>query len=149
NYNGLQSEFRVQSWHGLTGAGSFTWSRTIDNSSEIFSTAAGGNSVAGAQNPFDISRGEKGLSGLDFPKTASLYLVYELPFYKSQHSLLGKLLGGYQANTTWRYSTGQLWTPIAAPGANSSCQNSYDTTFFGFSTCRPFAGSLSAPVDTV
>jgi outer membrane receptor protein involved in Fe transport len=149
-YNGLQSEFRVQTWHGLSGAGSFTFSKTLDNSSEIFSTGAGGNSVAGAQNPFDISRGEKALSGLDFPKTASLYIIYELPFYKSQHGFLGKLLGGYQANTTWRYSSGQLWTPIGIAGDNSSCQTSFDGTFFsGFSTCRPFLGSASAPVDTV
>jgi len=148
-YNGLQSEFRVRNWHGLSGAGSFTWSKTLDNSSEIFSTAAGGNSVAGAQNPFDISSGEKALSGLDFPKTAGLYLIYELPFYRSQHGFLGRLLGGYQANTTWRYSTGQLWTPITFPGANSSCQTSFDNTYFGLSTCRPFLGSRSAPVDTV
>ena len=149
-YNGLQSELRVQTWHGLTGAGSFTWSKTQDNSSEIFSTGAGGNSVAGAQNPFNTSAGEKALSGLDFPKTASLYLIYELPFYKNQHGLLGKFLGGYQANTIWHYSTGQLWTPIAFQGANSSCQNSFDLTYFSsFSTCRPFAGNPSAPVDTV
>ena len=149
-YNGLQSEFRVQTWHGFSGAASFTFSKTLDNSSEIFSTGAGGNTVAGAQNPFDISRGEKALSGLDFPKTASLYLIYELPFYKNQHGFLGKLLGGYQANTTWRYSSGQLWTPtLSTAVTNSACQNSFDTTFFGLSTCRPFAGSASAPVDTV
>jgi outer membrane receptor protein involved in Fe transport len=149
-YNGLQTQFRVQTWHGLSGAASFTFSKTMDNSSEIFSTGAGGNTVAGAQNPFDISGGEKALSGLDFPKTASLYLIYELPFYKSQHGFLGKLLGGYQTNATWRYSTGQLWTPtLSTAVANSACQNSFDTTFFGFSTCRPFAGSASAPVDTV
>ena len=149
-YNGLQTEFRVQSWHGLSGAGSFTWSKTQDNSSEIFSTGAGGNTVAGAQNPFDINKGEKALSGLDFPKTASLYAIYELPFYKSQHGFLGKLLGGYQANTTWRYSSGQLWTPaLSTSRAGSSCQNTFDTSFYGFSTCRPFLGSSSAPVDTV
>jgi len=150
-YNGLQSEFRVQNWHGLTGAGSFTWSKTLDNSSEIFSTGAGGNTVAGAQNPFDTSAGEKALSGLDFPKTASIYLIYELPFHKSQHGLFGKLLGGYQANTTWRYSSGQLWTPtLTTKFANTACQNSFDGTFYaGLSTCRPFMGNKSAPVDTV
>jgi outer membrane receptor protein involved in Fe transport len=149
-YNALQSELRVQTWHGLSGAGSFTWSKTMDNSSEIFSTGAGGNSVAGAQNPFDISRGEKALSGLDFPKTASLYLIYELPFYKSQHGFLGKLLGGYQTNATWRFSSGQLWTPVGIAGDNSSCQSSFDGTFYsGLSACRPFLGSKSAPVDTV
>src|SRR6266571_3971985 len=151
-YNGLQSEFRVRNWHGLSGAGSFTWSKTLDNSSEIFSTSAGGNSVAGAQNPFDISSGEKALSGLDFPKTAGLYLIYELPFYKSKHGFLGRLLGGYQANTLWHFASGQLWTPALSnsPGrANSACQISFDTNFYGFSTCRPFLGSASAPVDTV
>src|SRR6267378_5443865 len=151
-YNGLQTEIRVQTWHGLTGAGSFTWSKTLDNSSEIFSTGAGGNTVAGAQNPFDISRGEKALSGLDFPKTASLYLIYELPFYKSQKGFLGKLMGGYQANTLWHFASGQLWTPVlsnAVGRANTACQISFDNTFYGFSTCRPFLGGASAPVDTV
>jgi len=149
-YNGLQSQLRVQSWHGLSGAGSFTFSKTMDNSSEIFSTGAGGNTVAGAQNPFDISRGERALSGLDFPKTASLYVIYELPFFKAQHGFLGKVLGGYQVNTTWRFSSGQLWTPTGIAGDNSSCQTNFDGTFYsGLSTCRPFMGSASAPVDTV
>jgi len=148
-YNGLQTEFRVRAWHGLSGAGSFTFSKTMDNSSEIFSTQAGGSSVAGAQNPFDLSNGEKALSGLDFPKTASLYLIYELPMYKTQHGFLGKIFGGYEANTTWRYSSGQLWTPLTFPGANTSCQNSFDNALFGLSTCRPFLGSKSAPVDSV
>jgi outer membrane receptor protein involved in Fe transport len=151
-YNGLQSEFRVQNWHGLSGAGSFTWSKTLDNNSEIFSTGAGGATVAGAQNPFDISSGEKALSGLDFPKIAALYLIYDVPFYKSQKGFLGKLLGGYQANTLWHFASGQLWTPTlsnAAGRANTACQISFDTNFYGFSTCRPFLGGAAAPVDTV
>ena len=152
-YNGLQSEFRVQNWHGLSGAGSFTWSKTLDNNSEIFSTGAGGNTVAGAQNPFDISSGEKALSGLDFPKTAALYLIYDLPFYKSQRGFLGKLLGGYQANTLWHFASGQLWTPTQSASAlpaiaNTSCQISFDTNFFGFSSCRPFLATASASIDT-
>jgi outer membrane receptor protein involved in Fe transport len=149
-YNGWQTQLRVQRWHGLSGAGSFTWSKTLDNSSEIFSTFAGGNSVAGAQNPFDTNSGEKGPSGLDFPKTASLYVIYELPFYKTQHGFLGHLLGGYQVNTLWHFSTGQLWTPIEIAGVNGACQNAFDGAFFaGVSTCRPFAGSKSAPVYSV
>jgi hypothetical protein len=150
HYNGLQSELRVQAWHGISGGASFTFSKTLDNSSEIFSTFAGGNSVAGAQNPFDISGGEKALSGLDFPKTASIYVIYELPFFKHQEGFLGKVLGGFQTNTTWRYSTGQLWTPVEFAGADSACQNAYDGAFFaGVSTCRPFAGNPRAPVSSV
>jgi hypothetical protein len=107
--------------------------------------------VAGAQNPFDISKGEKSLSGLDFPKGASIYLIYDLPFYKNQQGFLGKVLGGYQANVTWRYSSGQLWNPVtdAINGYSSSCQLNFDNTFFGPSTCRPFVGSATAPVGNV
>jgi hypothetical protein len=149
-YHGLQNELRIRDLHGITAGLSFTFSKTMDNNSEIFSTFSGGNTVAGAQNPFDNNKAEKALSGLDFPKTASIYFVYELPFFKSQHGFLGHVLGGYQANGTWRFSLGQLWTPATFAGANSSCQNSYDTSFFsGISTCRPFNGNPSAPVDTV
>jgi len=147
-YNGWQTQLRVQSWHGLSGAGSFTFSKTIDNSSEIFSTVSGGNTVAGAQNPFDTTVGEKALSGLDFPKTASLYVIYELPFYKSQQGFVGKLLGGYQLNSLWHFSSGQLWTP-AQVSADAACQSSYDNAFFGVSACRPFPGNPTAPLDMV
>ena len=149
DYHGLQNQLRIRNWRGLNGAFSFTWSKTMDNSSEIFSTGSGGNTVAGAQNPYDNSTGEKGLSGQDFPKVASIYLVYDLPFYKSQQGLRGHLLGGFQVNTTWRYSSGQVWTPVTFPGANSACQTSFDNSFFGYSTCRMFNGNPSAAVDTV
>jgi len=149
NYHGLQSEFRIREWHGLSGRVSFTWSKNIDNTSEIFSTGSGGNSVAGAQNPFDTSRGEKSLSGLDFPKIANFYLVYDFPFYKAQHGFVGKVLGGYQANAIWRYTSGQLYTPLTIPGFSSSCQMTFDATYYGPSTCRAFLGNPSAPVDTV
>ena len=88
-YDGLQSTFRVAEWHGFSGSGSFTWSKTMDNTSEIFSTGSGGNSTAGAQDPFNTSAGEKSLSGLDFPKTASLFVIYDFPFYKGQHGFIG------------------------------------------------------------
>src|SRR5262249_636162 len=37
-YNGLQTELRIRAWHGLTATASYTYSRTFDNNSEIFST---------------------------------------------------------------------------------------------------------------
>jgi len=149
DYHGLQSELRLRNWHGLNGGFAYTFSKTLDNNSEIFSTTSGGNTVAGAQNPFDTSAGEKALSGLDFPHTASIYFIYDLPFYKAQRGFLGHVLGGYQINGTWHYSTGQLWTPVTFAGANTSCQNSFDTNFYGLSACRPFAGNPSAPVNKV
>ena len=150
SYNGLQTQVRFRNFHGLSGGASYTFSKTLDNASEIFSTFSGGNTVAGAQNPFDITSGERALSGLDFPHTASIYFVYELPFFKGQKGFLGHVLGGYEVTGTWRYSSGQLWTPVETAGDNSSCQTSFDTAFFSqTSTCRPFVGNSRAPVDSV
>jgi TonB dependent receptor len=149
-YNALQTQLRFRNFHGLSGGVSYTFSKTMDNSSEIFSTFSGGNTVAGSQNPFDTNQAERALSGLDFPHTASLYFVYGLPFFKSQHGFVGHLLGGYEASGTWRYSSGQLWTPAEFVGNNTSCQTAFDTAFFSqVSTCRPFAGNPRAPVDSV
>ena len=150
SYNGLQTQVRFRNFHGLSGGASYTFSKTLDNASEIFSTFSGGNTVAGAQNPFDITSGERALSGLDFPHTASIFFVYELPFFKGQKGFVGHVLGGYEVTGTWRYSTGQLWTPSEFAGENSSCQTSFDNAFFSAaSTCRPFAGNPHAPVDSV
>lgn len=149
-YNGLQNQLRIRNWHGLSAGLSYTFSKTMDNSSEIFSTFSGGNTVAGAQNPYDNSRGEKALSGLDFPHTASIYFLYELPFFKNQEGVLGHVLGGYEVTGTWRYSSGQLWTPTELAGASTSCQTGYDNAFFsGASACRPFYGNPSANVGSV
>jgi len=148
-YHGLQNELRLRNFHGLSGGFSYTFSKTMDNASEIFSTFSGGTTVAGAQNPFDISKGEKALSGLDFPHTASVYFIYDLPFFKAQKGFLGHVLGGFQTSATWRYSFGQLWTPVELAGFSSSCQTSFDNAFFGASACRPFSGNPAAKVDTV
>jgi hypothetical protein len=150
NYNGLQNELRIRNWHGLSASFSYTFSKTLDNSSEIFSTFSGGTTVAGSQDPFDVSSGERAASGLDFPNLASVYFIYELPFFKSQQGFLGRVLGGFQASGTWHYSSGINWTPSEFAGEDSACQTSFDTAFFsGGSTCRPFAGNRSAPVDSV
>ncbi len=156
-YHGWQNQLRISGWHGVTAGVSYTFSKTIDNNSEIFSTGEGGTTVASAQNPFNISAGEKGESGISFPHVASIYLLYEFPFFKSQKGFLAHLLGGYGVNTTWRYSSGQLSTPgqfafnLAQGGiTNDACQNTFDQAFFGsISTCRPFSGNPSAPIDAV
>jgi hypothetical protein len=82
-YHGLQSQVRIQNWHGLTAQASYTFSKTIDNASEVFSTAAGGNTNSFAQNPFDLQRGERGLAGIDFPHVFGILWIYEVPFGKT------------------------------------------------------------------
>jgi hypothetical protein len=148
-YHSLQQQIRVQNFHGLTASFSHTWSRAIDNVSEIFSTVAGGNTNAFAANPFDTNFGERGLSGNSFPHLISVFYLYDLPFYKNQQGIVGKILGGWQWNGTWNYSTGQAWTPIQTVGSNRWCDATFDTQFIGLGSCRPFVGNLAASPDMV
>jgi hypothetical protein len=156
-YHSLQARFETRSWHGLTTGLTYTFSKNIDNSSEIFSTVSGGNTISFSQNPFDVGKAERALSGIDFPHVATLYLLYEVPFYRSQHGLLGKLLGGYEINPTWRYTSGQPWTPAQTvfdgpynPDPNNPLATACDGSFTfstTFTPCRPFPGNPAAPAD--
>ncbi len=144
-YNGLQSELRIAGWHGLSANAAYTYSRTFDNASEVYSTVSGGNTLSFAQNPFNTDRGERAVSGIDYPHVFGLTLVYEIPFQKNQHGLVGHLLGGWLASTTYRYTTGQPYTTVQFTGGNSLCDPT--STLSGtYDACRPILSNPGAPV---
>jgi len=153
SYHSLQTELRMANYHGLTATLSYTYSHSIDNTSEVFSTIAGGNTLAISQNPFNTSRGEKGNGGIDYPNIFGMTVIYDVPFYKSQHGFLGKALGGWQVNSTYRYTTGQPYTTIQlrSPlilGTPDLCD--YRGTLSTlFDACRPIVSNPAAPLGTV
>lgn len=147
-YHGLQSQFRLQNWHGFTGEASYTYSKTIDNASEAFSANSGLGTIFDlAQNPFDVSKAERGRSSYDYPNVFGLLWVYDLPFQHQQEGLLGHLLGGWQINGTYRYTSGQPWTVLQNAG-QGLCDPT-DFTGGSYDTCRPILNSASAPFNSV
>ena len=74
-YHSLQTELRMASWHGVTATVAYTFSKVLDNTSEVFSTGVGGNTLAFAQNPFDTSKAEKAVSGDDAPHVVGITLI--------------------------------------------------------------------------
>jgi outer membrane receptor protein involved in Fe transport len=148
-YDGLQTQFRLQNWHGFTGEMSYTWSKTIDNASEAFSANSGLGTVFDlAQNPFDISKAERANSSYDYPNLFNVLWVYDLPLRRSQAGLLGHLMGGWQLNGTYRYTSGQPWTVLQSVG-QGLCDPTNFTSSPSFDTCRPFPGSASAAFNQV
>ena len=143
-YHGLQSQLRFQNWHGFTAQASYTFSKTIDNATEVFSTGTGGNTNSFAQNPFNISDGERGTSGLSYPHVFGLLWVYDLPFYTGQQGLTGRLLGGWQINGTYRYTSGEPWTVVQTRQSDSLCDPT-DWTGSPRDACRPILFNPSAP----
>jgi hypothetical protein len=154
-YNGLQLEFRATNlFKQLTMRTSYTWSKTLDNVSEIFSTGAAGNSNAFAQNPLDPKKGEYSFSGLDYPGTWTLLFTEQLPFFKDQKGWVGHALGGWGLSANYILQSGQRYTPIQVFSAFATAAGDfYDLGFIGgfvgIDTARPFLGNLNAPATSV
>lgn len=168
-YNALQLEFRANNlFKQLTMRAGYTWSKTMDNVSEIFSTLSGGNTVTLAQNPINPTTGEYSYSGLDYPNTFTLLVTEQLPFFKEQHGLIGHLLGGWGVSSDYIWQSGQRYTPAqlgaeafsgaagdfydflhADPKNPAITQNGFLANFLGFDSARPFVGNVKAPASAV
>lgn len=162
-YNGLQTSFTVRDFHHWMGVASYTYSRTIDNVSEIFSTESGGTTSALSQNPLNTDIGERGVSGNSYPNVIGLQMVYTEPWFREQKRILGRILGGYAFNVFYNYNGGQPFNPFEALTAESPFVNANDpkaaTSFcdFNFSAvfanlgnpCRPILSNRKAPQGSV
>jgi carboxypeptidase family protein len=170
DYHGLQTELRsTRLWNQLALKTSYTFSKTTDNASEIFSSFAGGGSQAFSQSQVNFTGEEHGISGLDFRHNWTLSFYEEIPVFRAQHGVIGHILGGWAISGTYFIASGQPYTPIqsalncfsipaAAGCVTSSAFNAssfydlpFSSAFVGTldQATRPFAGSPSAPVTAV
>jgi hypothetical protein len=149
-YNGLQNELKIRAFHGLTGDFAYTFSKGLDNTSEIFSST-GGVSTPIAVNPFDPNSRERGISAESYPHVFTTYLLYELPWKSSQQGFLGHLVGGWQISGTHRYQTGVAVTPVQnTNNGDPYCDGLFNNNFIGgtLDSCRPILSNPSAPFNT-
>jgi hypothetical protein len=155
HYNGLQLDLRsTQIFHQLTLHSSYTWSKTTDNVSEIFSTGGAGTTLAFSQNPLNFTSGENGLSGLDFPQSWTLSFTEALPFFRQQEGYVGHALGGWILTGNYIVQSGQTYTAnqefagFFSGGVGED--EPFDRAFIGtFETLRPFLSNTSAPAGQV
>jgi hypothetical protein len=161
-YNGLQFTATTHQYHNLTGTFAYTYSRTIDNSSDVFGTFTGGNTVTFSENPFNSNVAERGVSGNSIPHVASASLVYDIPAPKGHGAVVDALLNGFQVYGVGTFDTGQPATPYfvdygqllggsgpyAFPGLSNYCDGNFASSFnSSVSTCRPVLSSKSAPLN--
>jgi len=147
-YHALQARYNGRLFNQLTLGASYTWSKAIDNASEIFSFGE----IAISANPFDLQKAERGLSGTDRPHAGALNFLWDMPFKKSQQGFEGKVLGGWQVNGTYIITSGRTFTPsqfFNLLGAPAYEDTGFANTFFGFDNVRAFAGNRNAPRDSV
>ncbi len=159
NYHGLQTRLDVRNlYNQLTTGISFTWSKTIDNVSEIFGFLVNGQ-TAFSENPFRLNDEERGLSNIHLGRVYTTYWIWDSPWHRDQVGVKGKILGGWQWNGQVFLYDGRPWTPVHffeqtlfVPATLRTCgrDTAFNTTFAGvFDTCRPYLGNPDAPLDTV
>jgi len=143
-YHSMQTRYTGRFLNNsLSFNASYTFSKTIDNASEIFAFADIGS--ANAQNPFDINRGERSISNLDRPHAFSLSFIYDVPIMREQQGFLGHLLGGWQINGVQLSTSGNPYTPFETTnGTSLGLGNAYLTA-----GDRPFISNPNAPENTV
>jgi hypothetical protein len=142
NYHAMQTRYNGRFLNNALSVGAaYTFSKTIDNASEIFAFDI---ASANAQNPFCITTCEKGLSQIDRPHAFSLNFLYDVPFMKEQRGFLGHVLGGWQVNGVYVVTSGEPYTPGQFLNGLYGVGNTYLT-----SGDRPFVGNPNAPVGSV
>jgi hypothetical protein len=107
-YHGLQTEFKMNLMHGLTGRVNYTWSKEIDDMNVWW--------------PLDdrYNRGEGTNQAPNIPQNFIASLVYKLPFGRGERWMAGAsrpaqlLAGGWQLSTFTRLQSGTPLTFNAA-----------------------------------
>ena len=97
NYNALQAKFQQRLTNGLSALASYTWSKSIDDASNFFSSAGDPNFP---QNSYNV-RAERGRSNFDVRHRLSVSYSYLLPFgqgrrYLSESGWMTTLLSGWE-----------------------------------------------------
>jgi hypothetical protein len=158
NYKSLQLEFRSTNlFKQLSLTTGYSWSKNLDNVSEIFATGTAGNTLFAAQNPYNTAA-DYGISGLNYTNNWQLRVVEQLPFFREQHGAIGHLLGGWTISADYLLVSGQPFTPLQGSlfgpiAQGTGTANFYDAAFnnafVGADTARPFFGNRNAPNNSV
>lgn len=109
SYNALQVGVSKRMSHGLQAQASYTWSRSLDQTSSSLAPDAFGNSISTLPY-FDIKR-SYGLSDFNVSRILVLNMIYQVPQLHSSLSAIQWLTGGWQLGGIYKASDGVPFTP--------------------------------------
>jgi hypothetical protein len=122
-YHGISADYIHRFSHGLSLRYNFTWSHTIDNSTNEFFSSF--DNPRRPQDPYNLAN-ERGNSAIDIPRKSALSLVYEVPKIATESAFGQHVLNGWQINATWLAQDGQPITPQAGSDLNGDGSSTGD-----------------------
>jgi hypothetical protein len=120
-YHSLQLRLDRRMASSFSVLGSYTWSKSLDDDSDITGVSGGGQ-----QNPYNL-RDDKGLSVFDRAHRLTNAFLWAIPFGRDATGLTGALIKGWQINGIYTFASGQPFTPTI----------SYDNSLTGTGADRP------------
>jgi hypothetical protein len=105
NFHALNTRLSKRFSRGLQFDAGYRWSKSIDTLS-----FEGPGAVTNQTNPSNLAS-ERGPSDFDATHYFTLSALYDLPIFRAQKSLAGKVLGGWQVSGIATRNTGFPWTP--------------------------------------
>ena len=133
SYNGVFVSYSTGGWHGLTARSNFTYSRSL-----------GTQGVVQASSEFtepDIWNlgNSYGPQPFDLKYVYNLAMLYQPGYYKGQHGLMGRILGGWSFAPIFTARSGfPLAVNIGQADGNNDCEQ------FGQADCSAFSTNSNA-----
>lgn len=111
SYHSLQARFQQRFSRGLAALASYTWSKSLDDASNFFTSTGDANFP---QNSYDL-RSERGRSNFDVRHRLSFSYTYDLPFghgrqYLADNGWVTTLLSGWQTFGILTFQSGAPFT---------------------------------------
>jgi hypothetical protein len=121
NYNALQARFQQRLARGFSTLASYTWSKSIDDASNFFSSAGDPNFP---QNSYNVAA-ERGRSNFDVRHRLSVSYSYALPFGKGRQYLtndgwLSTVVSGWETYGIVTVQSGRPFTVALLPEIDNS-----------------------------
>jgi hypothetical protein len=140
NYEGLNVVFRQRMSHGLQMLAGYTWSHTLDISSD---SNGGGTPM----NPY-YWRADYGNSNWDIRNRFVMSFVYDIPFLSTSNAFLKAAFAKWQMNGILTLQTGTPFN-IASPSdtANTSSGGTYRPNLVGTAAATCGRGHLVGCID--
>jgi hypothetical protein len=125
NYNAGFASLKMADWRGLTMQSNFTWSKALGTGGVVQAS-----SEITPDDPFNLGT-TYGYQDFDRKFVYNLFFVYQLPFYKGQHGLMGRALGGWSVASVFTAGSAEPVEIFTSTGDGQEYGAGDNVNFFG------------------
>jgi hypothetical protein len=131
NYNGGFASVKMADWRGLTMQSNFTWSKALGTAALVQATSE--FTPDDPFNPYTMY----GQQVFNRKFVYNTFLVYQPPFYKGQHGLIGRALGGWTFSSIFTTGSGSPVEVLTTTGGGQEYGAGDNSNFFGDENAVP------------